>query len=89
MIARDNKRFFPKDDHDRATHDTLYFLALSSHKLYHSTAGEALLRETSARWKDYFDYFPASLQNDDEVKQARGSAEHYYEEVRRKLKEAE
>ncbi len=88
-IARDNKRFFPKDEHDRATHDTLYFLALSSHKLYHSTRDEGLLRETSARWKDYFDYFPASLQNDDEVKQARGSAEHYYEEIRRKLKEAE
>jgi tetratricopeptide (TPR) repeat protein len=88
-IARDNKRFFPKDEHDRATHDTLYFLALSSHKLYHSAPGESLLRETSSRWKDYFDYFPASLQNDDEVKQARGSAEHYYEEIRRKLKEAE
>ncbi len=88
-IARDNKRFFPKDEHDRATHDTLYFLALSSHKLYHSAPDEALLRETSARWKDYFDYFPASLQNDDEVKQARTSAEHYYEEIRRKLKEAE
>jgi len=88
-IARDNKRFFPKDEHDRATHDTLYFLALASHKLYHSTGGEGLLRETSARWKDYFDYFPASLQDDDEVKQARGSAEHYYEEIRRKLKETE
>ena len=88
-IARDNKRFFPKDEHERATHDTLYFLALSSHKLYHSAPGESMLRETSSRWKDYFDYFPASLQNDDEVKQARGSAEHYYEEIRRKLKEAE
>jgi tetratricopeptide repeat protein/PEGA domain-containing protein len=88
-IARDNKRFFPKDEHDRATHDTLYFLALSSHKLSQSTGGEALLRETSARWKDYFDYYPASLQDDAEVKQARSSAEHYYEEIRRKLKEAE
>ena len=89
LVARDNKRFFPKDEHDQATHDTLYFLALASHKLYHATGSEALLRETSTRWKDYFDYFPPSLQSEAEVKQARSSAEQYYEEVRRKLKEAE
>src|SRR6266705_3223307 len=89
LIARSNKRFFPQDKHDQATHDTLYFLALASHKLYHLRGDEGLLQETSARWKEYFDFFPASLQNDDEVKQARTGAEHYYEEVRRKLKEAE
>ena len=89
LIARDNKRFFPKDQHDQATHDTLYFLALASQKLYHLSGGERLLQETSARWKDYFDYFPPSLQNADEFKQARASGEQYYEEIRRKLKEAE
>jgi len=89
LIARSNKRFFPQDQHDQATHDTLYYLALASHKLYHLRGDEGLLQETSARWKEYFDFFPASLQNDDEVKQARTGAEHYYEEVRRKLKEAE
>lgn len=89
VIARDNKRFFPKEQHDQATHDTLYFLALASHKLYHASGGDKLLQETSARWKDYFDYFPPSLQNDDDAKQARASAEQYYEEVRRKLKEVE
>jgi tetratricopeptide (TPR) repeat protein len=88
--ARSNKRFFPQDSYDQATHDTLYFLALASHKLYHMRSNdESLLRETSTRWKEYFDFFPASLQNDDEVKQARTGAEHYYEEVKRKLKEAE
>lgn len=89
VVARDNKRFFPRDQHDQATHDTLYFLALSTQKLYHATGGESLLQETSARWKDYFDYFPTSLQSADEFKQARASGEQYYEEVRRKLKDSE
>ena len=89
LIARSNKRFFPQDKHDQATHDTLYFLALASHKLYHARGEEGLLQETSARWKEYFDFFPASLQSHEDVKQARAGAEHYYEEVRRKLKEVE
>jgi hypothetical protein len=89
VIARENKRFFPRDQHDRATHDTLYFLALASQKLYHGTGGDRLLQETSSRWKDYFDYFPPSLQGADEFKQARASGEQYYEEIRRKLKEGE
>jgi tetratricopeptide (TPR) repeat protein len=87
LVARSNKRFFPQDMHDQATHDTLYFLALASHKLYHLRGDEGLLQETSARWKEYFDFFPASLQNDDEVKQARTGAERYYEEIKRKLKD--
>jgi tetratricopeptide (TPR) repeat protein len=89
LIARSNKRFFPQDRYDQATHDTLYFLALASHKLYHARPDDRLLQETSARWKEYFDFFPASLQNDDDVKQARAGAEHYYEEVKKKLKEVE
>ncbi len=89
LIARDNKRFFPKEQHDQATHDAHYFLALATHKLYHSAGGERLLQETSARWKDYFDYFPPSLQGAEPVKQARASAEQYYEEIKRKLKETE
>lgn len=89
LIARNNKRFFPQRQYDEATNDTLYFLALASHKLYYARGGEGLLQETSTRWKEYFDFFPASLQNDPEVKQARAGAEHYYEEVKRKLKEVE
>ena len=89
LIARDNKRFFPKEQFDQATHDTRYYLALATHKLYHATGGERLLQETQARWKDYFDYFPASLQGSEQVKQARASAEQYYEEIKRKLKETE
>ena len=88
-VARNNKRFFPPDGYDQATHDTLYFLALASHKLYHARHDESLLRETSTRWKEYFDFFPTSLQGDQEVKQARTGAEQYYEEVKKKLKETE
>jgi tetratricopeptide (TPR) repeat protein len=89
VVARDNKRFFPRDQHDQATHDTHYFLALASHKLHHSTGGERLLQETSTRWKDYFDYFPEGLAAAPSVKQARTSAEQYYEEIKRALKETE
>jgi PEGA domain-containing protein/tetratricopeptide repeat protein len=84
-IARDNKRFFPREAHDRATHDTLYYLALSSHKLYHAQRSERVLQETAARWKDYFDFFPESLRDDDEVKTARAGSEQFYEEIKRKL----
>lgn len=84
-VARDNKRFFPRDAHDRATHDTLYYLALSSHKLYHAQRNERVLQETAARWKDYFDFFPESLKEDEEVRTARTGSEHFYEEIKRKL----
>jgi tetratricopeptide (TPR) repeat protein len=87
LIARNNKRFFPQDRYDLATHDTLYFLALSSHKLYYAKGEEGLLRDASTRWKEYFDFFPTSLQDDNHVKQARAGAEHYYEEIKKKLKE--
>lgn len=60
LTARDNKRFFPRADYDRASHDTLYFLALASHKLYYARPNERLLHETAQRWREYFDFFPAS-----------------------------
>jgi hypothetical protein len=85
LTARANKRFFPKDAADRATHDTHYFLALATHKLYHAQQTPRLLRETAARWKDYFDFFPESLAGEQEVQQARKGAEDYYEEIKRKL----
>ncbi len=87
LTARDNKRFFPREEYDRASHDTLYFLALASHKLYYARPSEKLLHETAQRWQDYFDFFPESLQNDTEVQQARAGAEHFQEELRRKLGE--
>jgi tetratricopeptide (TPR) repeat protein len=87
LKARDNKRFFPRERYDNALHDTLYFLALASHRLYHAQPTDALLQETARRWKDYFDFFPASLQGDPEVQQARQSAEEFYAEVRRKAGE--
>jgi hypothetical protein len=86
-IARDNKRFFPSERHDVASHDTLYFLALASHKLYHAEPDGKLLRETSKRWKDYFDFFPASLQEDPDVRTAREGAEQFYAEIRHELGE--
>ncbi len=86
-IARDNKRFFPRERHDVASHDTLYFLALASHKLYHADRGEKLLYDTQRRWKRYFDFFPQSLAGDPDAQQAREGAEQYYEEIRRELRE--
>jgi tetratricopeptide (TPR) repeat protein len=87
QTARANKRFFPKEQHDRATHDTLYFLALATHKLFYESQDDRMLRSTLARWKDYFDFFPASLKDDPEIIEARTGAEHYQEEIRRKIAE--
>jgi hypothetical protein len=85
--ARDNKRFFPREQYDRALHDSLYYLALASHRLYHVRADDALLQETARRWKDYFDFFPPGLQDDAQVQQARQSAEQFYAEIQRKAGE--
>ena len=85
LTARDNKRFFPRDKYDRASHDTLYFLALASHKLHYANPNEKLLYETAQRWRDYFDFFPDELKDDVEVQQARKGAEHFYQEIQRKL----
>ncbi|MCU0242599.1 MAG: PEGA domain-containing protein, partial [Vicinamibacteria bacterium] len=85
--ARDNKRFFPQDDFDRATHYTLYYLALATHKLYYLEPGDRLLQEVGTCWKNYFDFFPASLRDDQDILEARTSAEQFSEEIRRKLKE--
>jgi hypothetical protein len=89
LTARDNKRFFPRERYDRASHDTLYFLALASHKLYYARPNEKLLYDTAQRWKDYFDFFPEALRNDTEVQEARAGAEHFQEELRRKLGESQ
>jgi hypothetical protein len=89
LTARDNKRFFPRERYDRASHDTLYFLALASHKLYYARPSEKLLYDTAQRWKDYFDFFPEELRNDTEVQEARAGAEHFQEELRRKLGESQ
>jgi hypothetical protein len=89
LTARDNKRFFPREEYDRASHDTLYFLALASHKLYYARPSEKLLRDTAQRWQDYFDFFPETLRNDTEVQEARAGAEHFQEELRRKLGESQ
>jgi len=89
LTARDNKRFFPREEYDRASHDTLYFLALASHKLYYARPNEKLLHETAQRWKDYFDFFPEELRNDAEVQEARAGAEHFQEELQRKLGESQ
>lgn len=89
LTARDNKRFFPREEYDRASHDTLYFLALASHKLYYARPSEKLLHETAQRWQDYFDFFPEALRNDAKVQEARAGAEHFQEELRRKLGESQ
>jgi len=87
LRALENKRFFPRERYERASHDTLYFLALASHKLYYASPSERRLHDTERRWRDYFDFFPEELQQDQDVQRARTGAEHFYEEIKRKLTE--
>ena len=60
---------------------------LATHKLYYESQNERVLRSASARWKDYFDFFPSSLKNDPEILEARTGAEHFFEEIKRKIEE--
>jgi tetratricopeptide (TPR) repeat protein len=60
QTAKQNTRFFPKDEYDEAVHDTYYYTALAYHKLYLITRQPAVANSASLAWREYFDFFPRS-----------------------------
>ena len=48
QTAKQNTRFFPKDEYDEALHDTYYYTALAYHKLYLITRQPAVMNNATS-----------------------------------------
>ena len=81
QIARQNTRFFPKNEYDAAVHDTYYYTALSYHKLYLITKQPGVANSASLAWREYFDFFPKKLESNPTFVQARDSARRYRDQI--------
>ena len=81
QTAKQNTRFFPKDEYDEAVHDTYYYTALAYHKLYLITRQPAVMNNASLAWREYFDFFPKKLESDPSFVQARDAARRYRDQI--------
>jgi len=80
--AKQNTRFFPNEHYDEAVHDTYYYTALSYHKLYLITKKNAILNDANLAWREYFDFFPKSLEDNSTFEQTRESAQKYWDQIK-------
>lgn len=83
-VAKQNTRFFPDDEYDQAVHDTYYYLALSYQKLYMITGRSNMLNDANLAWRDYFDFFPKSLENDKTFVEHRETARKFWNQIKDK-----
>jgi tetratricopeptide (TPR) repeat protein len=81
-MAKQNTRFFPTVRYDEALHDTYFYLALSYHKLYLVTKKPALLTNANFAWREYFDFFPKSLEGKSAYEQSRDAAQKYWDQIK-------
>src|SRR5712671_1233132 len=81
QTAKQNTRFFPKEEYDEAVHDTYYYTALSYHKLYLITKQTAVMNSASLAWREYFDFFPKKLDANPAFAQAREAARRYRDQI--------
>jgi hypothetical protein len=82
QVAKQNMRFFPNEHYDEAVHDTYYYLALSYNKLYQITRKNDILNNANVAWREYFDFFPKSLEGNSTFEQARDSARKYWDQIK-------
>lgn len=81
-MAKQNTRFFPTVRYDEALHDTYFYLALSYHKLYLVTKKPVLLTSANLAWREYFDFFPKSLEGKSAYEQSRDAAQKYWDQIK-------
>lgn len=82
QVAKQNTRFFPTKQYDEAVHDTNYYTALSYHKLYMLTYNNNVLSSANQAWREYFDFFPKSLEGKGEFEKNRESAQKYWDQIK-------
>jgi tetratricopeptide (TPR) repeat protein len=81
-IAKQNTRFFPKAEYDEAIHDTHFYTALSLQKLYMITKRPNFQNDANLAWRDYFDFFPASLLSKPTFEKNRETAKTFWEQIK-------
>ena len=81
QTAKQNTRFFPKEEYDEAVHDTYYYTALAYHKLYLITRQPAVMNSAGLAWREYFDFFPRKLEGNPIFVQAREAARRYRDQI--------
>ena len=82
QTAKQNTRFFPTQQYDEAVHDTYYYMALSLHKLYLLTRKPAVLTSANGAFREYFDFFPKSLEGNSTFVANRDTAQKYWDQIR-------
>jgi tetratricopeptide (TPR) repeat protein len=83
-IAKQNTRFFPDESYDQAVHDTYYYMALAYQKLYMISNRPNMLNDANLAWRDYFDFFPKSLEGDPVFTQHRDTAKKFWDQIKDK-----
>ena len=81
-IAKQNTRFFPKAEYDEAVHDTYFYMALSYQKLYMLTKRSNLQNDANLAWRDYFDFYPASLVGKPMFEKNRETGKKFWDQVK-------
>ncbi len=82
QTAKQNTRFFPNLHYDEAVHDTYYYTALAYHKLYLLTRKGALLNSANLAWREYFDFFPKSLEGKSAFEETREAGRKYWDQIK-------
>ncbi len=82
QTAKQNTRFFPSAHYDAALHNTYFYLALSYHKLYLVTRKDTIAHNANLAWREYFDFFPKSLEGDPAFVQSREAAQKYWAQIK-------
>jgi tetratricopeptide (TPR) repeat protein len=81
-IAKQNTRFFPTAQFSQAVHDTYYYLAISSHKLYLLTRKNTILNQANQAWREYFDFYPKQLEGNGNFEKIRKAARQYWSQIK-------
>ncbi len=81
-IAKQNTRFFPTAEFNQAVHDTYYYLAISSHKLYLLTQKSTVLNQANQAWREYFDFYPKQLEGNGNFEKIRKAARQYWSQIK-------
>jgi tetratricopeptide (TPR) repeat protein len=81
-IAKQNTRFFPSANFSQAVHDTYYYLAISTHKLYLLTHKSTILHQANQAWREYFDFFPKELEGNQNFEEIRKAARQYWSQIK-------
>jgi tetratricopeptide (TPR) repeat protein len=77
-IAKQNTRFFPKAEYDEA----YFYMALSYQKLYMLTKRANLMNDANLAWRDYFDFYPASLVGKPAFEKNRETGKKFWDQIK-------